>query len=807
MVENNKVIDPVCGMTVDPAKARGRELYDGREYFFCSVGCATKFNADPKHWLNKGPDRHAMRPAGQVISIGSIAPAKPMAASHEQKASGSALGQQVKQAKYICPMDPEVASDVPGDCPICGMALELAVPSAQEDEAGDHELRDMTLRFWSSLVLTAILMAVAAAQMGEWWPRFSPQQLAWAQWVLASITVLWCGWPLMVRGWRSVINRSPNMFTLVSLGTGVAYLYSLIAALFPGKFPAAMRDAHGLPGVYFESAAAIITLVLLGQMLELRARRRTGDAIRSLLGLAPKMARIVRSDGREEDIALELVVKGDVLRVRPGERIPVDGIVLEGASSVDESMLTGEPLPIEKNVHDRVTGGTLNTTGSFQMRAEHVGAETVLAHIVQMVAEAQRSRAPIQKLADQVSGYFVPAVVGISLLTFVAWTLLGPQPRFAHAMVNAVAVLIIACPCALGLATPMSIMVASGRGARAGVLFRNAETIEMLEQIDTLVIDKTGTLTEGKPKLVTVVAAGGIKEGELMRMAVTLEKGSEHPLAAAIRAGIKELGGTEGKLADFMAIPGKGVTGVLNGQRVSIGTAELMKDYKADFTGNLETMQRQAEDLRAAGQTVMFVGIGAQVAGLLGVTDPIKANAPDALASLRAMGIRIVMLTGDNAGTAAVVAGKLGIKEWEAGVLPERKAAVVKKLMAEGRKVAMAGDGINDAPALAAADVGIAMGTGTDVAIQSGSVTLVKGDITAIARAMRLSRATMRNIRQNLFFAFLYNVLGVPIAAGILYPFTGWLLSPMLAAAAMSFSSVSVIVNALRLRNARLGAD
>ena len=805
-------LDPVCGMTVDPAKARGRETFKGTEYFFCSVGCATKFNNDPQKWLEKAqssimPGSASGNAVKNMVSMGAIASAKildqtPIRAVDLAKRKSTPQ----KKAKYTCPMHPQIVSDVPGDCPICGMALELMVPTAEPNKEEEQELRSMTLRFWVCAVLTAPLVVITMGEMSgiAWIHSLPMQRLPWIQFGFATPVVLWGGWPFFVRGVRSIINRSLNMFTLIAIGTSIAYLYSFFATFFSGFFPAEFRGMSGAPDVYYEAAAAIVTLVLLGQVLELRARNRTGDAIRSLLGLAPKTARIVHADGREEDIPLEHVQVGDTLRVRPGEKIPVDGKVLEGSSAVDESMLTGEPMPVEKAVYDRVTGGTVNTTGTFQMRAEHIGAETVLAHIVQMVAEAQRSRAPIQKLVDKVAEYFVPAVVGISVLTFIVWAVFGPQPSLAHALVNAVAVLIIACPCALGLATPMSIMVASGRGARAGVLFRNAEAIEQMEHIDTLLIDKTGTLTEGKPKLVTVAAAGRIKEGELLRMAVSLEMGSEHPLAAAIRAGVKELGGTEGKLTDFFAVPGKGVTGVLNGQRISIGTAELMKEYKADFTGNLEDMQKQAEDLRATGQTVMFVGIGAQVAGLLGVADPIKENAAQSLAELRVLGINVIMLTGDDPKTAAVVAEKLGITEFEAGMLPQAKADVVKRLIASGHKVAMAGDGINDAPALAAAHVGIAMGTGTDVAMQSGSVTLVKGDLAAIVRAVKLGRKTMANIRQNLLFAFLYNALGVPVAAGVLYPFTGWLLSPMLAAAAMSFSSVSVIANALRLRNVEL---
>jgi len=793
-------IDIVCGMTVDPATARCRESYDGKDYFFCSVGCATKFNADPKYWLKQDTKRNAMdKAAAPIVGIGAIASAKPAVFTESSPVPA-------KAAKYTCPMHPEVVSDVPGTCPKCGMALELVMPSRSVEVGDDSELKDMTRRLWVSAVLTTPLLVLTMGEMYglEWIHNLSIPTLLWTQFALATPVVLWGGWPFFVRGWNSILHRALNMFTLIAVGTAIAYSYSLLATLFPNLFPAQNRGMSDMPDVYYEAAAAIITLVLLGQVLELRARRRTGDAIRSLLNLVPPSARIIHNDGREEDIPLEQVHVGDTLRVRPGEKVPVDGLVLEGVSRVDESMLTGEAMPVEKSAESRVTGGTLNNHGTFQMRADRVGADTVLAHIVQMVADAQRSRAPIQKLADTVSGYFVPAVIAASLITFAVWGLFGPEPRLTHALVNAVAVLIIACPCALGLATPMSIMVAAGRGAREGVLYRDAETIESLEKIDTLFIDKTGTLTEGRPKLVTVSAVGNIKEGELLRMAATLEKGSEHPLAEAIRSGVKELGASEGKLTDFRAIPGKGVTGVINGQRVSIGTAELMKEFNADFTSHLEEMKGKAEDLRAEGQTVMFVGIGAQVAGLLGVADAVKAAAPAALAQLREMGIDVVMLSGDSRATAEVVARKLGIAEFSAEILPQGKAEVVQRAIAAGKRVAMAGDGVNDAPALAAANVGIAMGTGTDVAIQSAGITLVRGDIAAIVRAVKLGRATMRNIRQNLLFAFLYNALGIPVAAGVLYPWTGWLLSPMLAAAAMSFSSVSVIVNALRLRKVKL---
>jgi Cu+-exporting ATPase len=704
-----------------------------------------------------------------------------------------------EKVEYTCPMHPEIVRDRPGNCPICGMALEPRTVTAVKDNA---ELDEMKRRFWVGVALTATLLVIAMGDMVGLHPdRFvSPRALSWLELALATPVVLWGGWPFFVRGWQSIAGRSLNMFTLIALGVGVAYAYSLVATLAPDLFPASFREMGGRVPVYFEPAAAIVTLVLLGQVLELKARSQTGAAIRALLGLAPKTARRVRADGTEEDVPLDEVRIGDRLRVRPGEKVPVDGEVFEGASSVDESMVTGEPVPAEKRAGDRVVGATVNATGTFLMRAERVGADTLLSRIVQMVAEAQRSRAPIQKLADRVSAYFVPAVLLIAVVTFIVWSLTGPQPRMAYALVNAVAVLIIACPCALGLATPMSIMVAMGRGAQVGVLFKNAEAIEVLRRVDTLVVDKTGTLTEGKPKLVALVAAAGQDERDLLRLAASLERGSEHPLAAAIVTGAEERGVELVAAETFESVTGKGVTGRVEGREVILGNRRLLKDHNVD-PGDLAA---KAETLRSDGQTVMFVAVEGRVAGLLGVTDPIKQPTPEAIRQLHEEGVRIVMLTGDNNTTANAVAKKLGIDEVVAEVLPDQKAEIVRRFQKEGLSVAMAGDGINDAPALAAAHVGIAMGTGTDVAIESAGVTLVKGDLRGLVRARKLSRATMGNIKENLFFAFIYNALGVPVAAGVLYPFFGLLLSPVIAAAAMSFSSVSVIGNALRLRRASL---
>ncbi len=706
----------------------------------------------------------------------------------------------MRQTEYTCPMHPQIVRVQPGACPICGMALELRTVTLADEE--NPELVAMTRRFWVGVVLTAPLLIIAMSDSlpGRSLERIaSKQTLSWIEFLLTTPTVLWGGWPFFVRAWQSIVNRSLNMFTLIGLGVAVAYFYSVTAKFLPGIFPQSFREAGVVP-VYFEAAAVITTLVLLGQVLELKARSRTGAAIKALLGLAPKTARRVREDGAEEDIPLDQLKAGDRLRVRPGEKVPVDGTVIEGASAIDESMVTGEAIPVEKHAADRVIGATINGTGSFVMRAERVGAETLLAQIVQMVAEAQRSRAPIQKLADVVAGYFVPIVITAAIITFALWATMGPQPRLAHALINAVAVLIIACPCALGLATPMSTMVAMGKGANAGVLFKNAEAIEAMRQVNTLVVDKTGTLTEGKPKLVSITPTEGWGEQKLLSLAASLERASEHPLAAAIVGGAGERGVELTKVESFDSITGKGVRGQVDGHLVALGNRALLDELQID-AGDLLT---KAEALRADGQTVMFVAVDGRVTGLVGVADPIKSTTPEAIRQLHQEGIRIVMLTGDSRTTAEAVAKKLNIDEVVAEVLPDQKAQAVKRFQTEGRVVAMAGDGINDAPALAQAEVGIAMGTGTDVAMKSAGVTLVKGDLRGILRARRLSRATMRNIKQNLFWAFVYNALGVPIAAGALYPVFGILLSPMIAAAAMSFSSVSVIGNALRLRRARL---
>jgi len=705
------------------------------------------------------------------------------------------------KVQWTCPMDPEIVRDEPGACPICGMALEPMTPVGEEP-AENEELRDMTRRFVVSAVLSLPLVIGAMAEMIPGAPLGGLHGLAmgWGGLVLATPVVLWGGWPFLVRGWRSVVTRNLNMFTLIALGVVAAYGYSVVAVLAPGLFPDAFRGESGQVGVYFEAAAVIVTLVLLGQVLELRARARTGAAIRALLELAPKTARRIRPDGREEDVPRDEIVPGDRLRIRPGEKVPVDGTVLEGRSAVDESMISGEPVPVEKGPGDDVIGGTVNGTGTLVMEARRVGAETLLAQIVDMVAQAQRSRAPVQRLADVVAAYFVPAVVVVAVVTFVVWALVGPPPALSFALINAIAVLIIACPCALGLATPMSIMVAAGKGASVGVLFKNAEAIELLRDVDTLVVDKTGTLTEGKPTLVSVIPAGSADEARLLSVAASLERGSEHPLAAAIVAGAEVRGVGLVSVDDFESLTGRGVTGLIDGRRAALGNRALLGAFGVD-AGEHEA---RAEALRAEGQTVMYAMLGDEVIGLLGVADPIKATTPDAVRALREEGLRLIIASGDNETTARAVARQLGIDEVIAGVLPEHKVDVVRRLQAEGRKVAMAGDGVNDAPALAAAEVGIAMGTGTDVAMESAGVTLVRGDLRGIVRARRLSRATMRNIRQNLFFAFVYNAVGVPVAAGVLYPAFGVLLSPIFAAAAMSFSSVSVIANALRLRRARV---
>jgi Cu+-exporting ATPase len=704
------------------------------------------------------------------------------------------------RVEYTCPMHPEIVRDGPGSCPICGMALEPRTVTVEEEE--NPELVDMRRRFWVSVALTIPVLAIAMAEFVGIRLESVASARVWtmAQLMLAAPVVLWGGWPFFVRGWRSVVTWKLNMFTLIGLGVAVAFVYSLIAALFPSIFPASFRNGHGQVGVYFEAAAVIVALVLLGQVLELGARSQTNAAIKALLGLAPKTARRLNADGSEEDVPLDQVQVGDRLRVRPGEKIPVDGVVVEGNSSVDEAMVTGEPIPVEKTKSDRVIGATINGTGSLVMEAKRVGADTLLSQIVKMVAEAQRSRAPIQKLADQVAGYFVPVVVGIAVITFAVWALWGPQPAMAYALINAVAVLIIACPCALGLATPMSIMVAAGKGATAGVLFKNAEAIEVMRKVDTLVVDKTGTLTVGKPKLISVVPATATDERELLRLAASLERGSEHPLAAAIVSGAGDRGIALTDAAEFQSVTGKGVVGKVDGREVALGNRKLLEERNVA----LDDLGEKAEALRADGQTVMFVAVDGKPAGLVGVADPIKETTPEAIQRLHDEKIRVVMLTGDSRTTAEAVARKLAIDEVVAEVLPDQKAEVVKRFQSEGRTVAMAGDGINDAPALAQAHVGIAMGTGTDVAMESAGVTLVKGDLSGIVRARVLSRATMRNIKQNLFFAFVYNSLGVPIAAGVLYPVFGLLLSPMIAAAAMSFSSVSVVGNALRLRRLTL---
>jgi Cu+-exporting ATPase len=798
--------DPVCGMTVPPDTELCHE-HAGTTYLFCSAHCLERFLADPASFVGDrvgAPTPPAtpgtvytcpMDPEVREDAPGSC-PKCGMALEREMSTAG------LTRTEFVCPLHPEIVREEAGSCPICGMALEPRTVTAEDEE--NPELVDMRRRFWVSAALTLPVLAIA---MGHYLPGgnpllrvASPQGLSWLELLLASPIVLWGGWPFFVRGWRSVVTRNLNMFTLIGLGVGVAYVYSLVAKFFPEIFPGSFRNEEGQVGVYFEAAAVIVTLVLLGQVLELKARSRTSAAIKGLLGLTPKTARRIAQNGTEEDVPLDAVQPGDHLRVRPGEKVPVDGVVLEGVSSVDEAMITGEPIPVEKTAGDRLIGATVNGTGSLVMRAERVGAETLLSQIVRMVAEAQRSRAPIQKLADVVASYFVPAVVVIAVATFVIWAVFGPEPAMAYALINAVAVLIIACPCALGLATPMSIMVASGKGATMGVLFKNAEAIEILRKVDTLVVDKTGTITLGKPKLVEIVPAPGWSDVEVLAFAASLERGSEHPLAAAIVEGAEDRNVPTAKAESFDSVTGKGVVGTVTGRAVALGNSKLMQEVGVA----VETMTAEAERQRADGQTVMFVAVDGGLVGLVGVADPVKETTPQAIEHLRAAGVRITMLTGDSRTTAQAVARKLGIDEVIAEVLPDQKADVIKGLQQQGRVVAMAGDGINDAPALAQAEVGIAMGTGTDVAMESAGITLVRGDLRGIVRARRLSRATMRNIRQNLFFAFVYNSLGVPIAAGILYPFFGILLSPIIAAAAMSFSSVSVVGNALRLRRARV---
>ncbi len=760
--DSSLATDPVCGMQVDPHTAEHRRGHAGRTYYFCSVRCAERFAADPPRYL--APDAAKAEP----VPEGAI---------------------------YTCPMHPEVRQVGPGACPICGMALEPLMVSAEEEP--NEELIDMTRRFWIGLALS---VPIVILEMGGHFlglhALIGQTTSNWAQLVLATPVVLWGGWPFFVRGWQSLVTRNLNMFTLIAMGTGVAWAYSVVATVAPELFPEAFRGADGSVAVYFEAAAVITVLVLLGQVLELRARASTGGAIRALLDLAPKTARRLADDGSEEEVDVAAVQAGDRLRVRPGERIPVDGMVLEGRGAVDESMVTGESMPVDKTAGERVLGGTINQTGGLVMRAEKVGRDTLLQQIVQLVAEAQRSRAPIQRLADRVSAYFVPAVIVVAIVAFVAWSVFGPEPRFTYGLVAAVAVLIIACPCALGLATPMSIMVAVGRGAQAGVLVRDAAALERLERVDTLVVDKTGTLTEGRPAVTAVVPAEGFAESEILHLAASVERASEHPLAQAVVAAAHERGLPLAPVADFDSPTGKGAVGTVGGRTVHIGNAGFLSENGVDP----DRLSEAAEELRREGATAILVAVDGRLAGVVGIADPIKLTSADVLAALRKERVRVVMVTGDNATTAEAVAKQLGIDEVEAGVLPERKIEVVMRLKGEGRTVAMAGDGVNDAPALAAADIGIAMGTGTDIAMESAGVTLLKGDLTGILKARRLSKATMRNIRQNLFFAFIYNAAGVPIAAGVLYPFFGLLLSPIIAAAAMSLSSVSVISNALRLR-------
>jgi len=805
------VIDPICGMEVEPEEAAGKSEYQGRTYYFCNPMCLERFEAEPAKYVDSEGNRRVAASSRDMKAPSGAIYTCPMDPEIQQEGPGACpkcgmalepmtVAPPSTKTEYVCPMHPEIVRDEPGSCPICGMALEPRTVTLEEEK--NPELEDMTRRFWFGVVLSVPVLFLAMSDLIPGQPvqaSFSQRTLIWIQFLLSTPVVLWAGLPFFQRGWASIVNRSLNMFTLISIGVGTAYLYSIAATLFPWLFPESF-SMHGEVAVYFEAAAVITTLVLLGQVLELKARSRTSGAIKALLGLAPKTARRLRDDGSEEDVPLDRVQAGDLLRVRPGEKIPVDGVVTEGASSVDESMVTGEPIPVEKEKDSRVTGGTVNGTGSLIMRAERVGSDTLLAQIVRMVSEAQRSRAPIQKLADTVASYFVPAVVSVAVITFIIWALVGPEPRMAYAIVNAVAVLIIACPCALGLATPMSIMVGTGRGATAGVLIKNAEALEVLEKVDALVVDKTGTLTEGKPQLTSVVPSAGHSETELLRLAASLERGSEHPLASAIVAGAETKGVKLSQANEFQSITGKGITGKVDSQRVALGNTRLLEQLDVRAGG----LADEAERLRREGQTVMFVVVENSVAGLVGVADPIKASTQEAIQLLHEDGISLVMLTGDSRTTADAVARQLGIDAVEAEVLPEQKGEVVKRLQAEGRTVAMAGDGINDAPALAQAQVGIAMGTGTDVAMESAGVTLVKGDLRGIAKARRLSRGTMRNIRQNLFFAFFYNVLGVPIAAGILYPFFGLLLSPIIASAAMTFSSVSVVTNALRLNKVEL---
>ncbi len=811
--------DPVCGMEVTE-ESKYHTDHSGKTYHFCSEHCLHKFEAEPTQYLHDKEPGHAGC-SHQAAPAAPDTPADPVDESAiytcpmhpeiEQQGPGSCpkCGMALEpkdipliatKTQYTCPMHPEIIQDHPGSCPKCGMALEAVTVEAEEDTS---ELDEMTRRFWVSAILA--IPVFFSAMAAEFWPDtinsvIDPVTRQWAELALSAPVVWWGGWIFFQRGWQSIVTRNLNMFTLIAIGVGIAWIYSLIAVLMPDIFPPAVFSESGIVPVYFEAAAVITALVLLGQVMELRARSQTNAAIKLLLGLAPKTARIVREDGTEEDIPLEHVQPGDHLRIRPGEKVPVDGEVISGESNVDESMVTGEPIPVVKTAGEKLIGATVNGTGGLLMRADKVGADTLLAQIVKMVAEAQRSRAPIQKLVDIVAGYFVPAVVVIAIITFIIWGLWGPEPAIAHAVINAVAVLIIACPCALGLATPMSIMVGTGKGAMMGVLIKNAEALEVMQKVNTLVVDKTGTLTEGKPKLVSVVASEGFQQDDNLRLAASLERASEHPLAEAIVQGAEEREVELTGADNFQSITGMGVTGMVDGHKVALGNLKLLESLDIDAAD----LPQQADHQRAEGQTVMLLAVDGKAAGLIGVADPIKPTTTEAIRDLHSEGIRVVMLTGDSRKTAEAVAAKLDIDQVQAEVLPEQKAEVVKQLQAEGRIVAMAGDGINDAPALAQAHVGIAMGTGTDVAMESAGVTLVKGDLRGIVRARRLSRATMRNIRQNLFFAFIYNAAGVPVAAGILYPFFGLLLSPMIAAAAMSFSSVSVITNALRLRGVKL---
>ncbi len=835
-------LDPVCGMTVAPERAAAKVSHAGVTYFFCCKSCADKFQAAPEKYLQaKAPAVSTSTPS-QLIqlggpkpsTLGATLPLAPLSVPSSTVARASAR----QKTNYICPMDAEVNQDHPGACPKCGMALEPAVPPAPAtrieytcpmhpqivrtgpgscpicgmaleprtaivEEEENPELVSMTRRFWASVVLTIPVLLLGMSSMI---PGFAAQQflsggsIGWIELILATPVVLWGGWPFFERGWASLVNRSLNMFTLIALGTGTAYVYSVIAVLFPGIFPPSFRESNGAVPVYFEAAAAITALVLLGQVLELKARGRTSLAIRALLKLSPRTARLVRADGTEIDVPVEHIAVEDILRVRPGERVPADGVVTDGSSSVDESLMTGEPIPVEKIAGARVVGGTVNSTGSFLMRAERVGNDTMLAQIVRMISDAQRSRAPVQKLADRVAAYFVPAVILAAAATFIIWAGLGPAPRMANALLNSVAVLIIACPCALGLATPMAIMVGTGRGALAGVLIKNAEALELLEKVDTVVVDKTGTLTEGRPRVTSIIAAPGASEAQILRVAATLERASEHPLAAAILAAAKDRSIAPGDAVDFHSRTGKGVTAIVDGRSAALGN----RAFFAELGILLGALDESAKPLEADAKTVMFIAVDGKAVGLIAVEDPVKATTPEAIEQLHREKVQIVMLTGDSRATAEAVARKLKIDSVHAGVLPGEKSQIVRKLQAEGHIVAMAGDGVNDAPALTQANVGIAMGTGADVAMESAEITLLRGDLRGISSAITLSRATMRNIRQNLFFAFAYNIIGVPIAAGVLYPFFGILLSPIIASAAMTFSSVSVISNALRLRHVKL---